>query len=70
MGEESLGQVPDSWRPLSGVRVRVTNDVLSDMKVHKQLLILILPVLQLHEIEDITDVGRSVGSLVIIAHTA
>ena len=29
MGQESLGQVPDSWRPPpSGVRVRVTDGVL------------------------------------------
>jgi hypothetical protein len=40
MGQESLGQVPDSWRPLSGVRVRVTDDVLSDI-VSISVLILI-----------------------------
>jgi hypothetical protein len=40
MGQESLGQVPDSWRPPSGVRVRVTDDVLSDI-VSTSVLILI-----------------------------
>jgi len=40
MGQESLGQVPDSYRPLSGVRVRMTDDVLSDI-VSTSVLILI-----------------------------
>jgi hypothetical protein len=31
MGQESLGQVPDSYRPLSDVRVRVTNNILTDI---------------------------------------
>jgi hypothetical protein len=40
MGQESLGQVPDSYRPPSGVRVCVTDDVLSDI-VSISVLILI-----------------------------
>jgi hypothetical protein len=39
MGQESLGQVPDSWRPLNSVRVRMTDDVLLDIM---STLILIL----------------------------
>jgi hypothetical protein len=42
MGQESLGQVPDSWRPPSGVRVCMTDDVLSDI-VSTSVLILIKP---------------------------
>jgi len=38
--KESLGQVFDPWRPPSGVRVRVTDDVLSDI-VSTSVLILI-----------------------------
>jgi hypothetical protein len=39
MGQESLGQVSDFWRSLSGVRVRVTDDVLLDII---SILVLIL----------------------------
>lgn len=45
MGQESLGQVPDSWRPPSGIRVHATNDVLSDI-ISTSVLILIKYLLQ------------------------
>jgi hypothetical protein len=40
MGQESLGQVRDTWRPPSGVGVHVTDDVLSDI-ISTSVLILI-----------------------------
>jgi hypothetical protein len=40
MGQESLGQVPEPRQPLSGVRVRVTSNALSDI-VSISVLILI-----------------------------
>jgi hypothetical protein len=60
MGQESLGQVPDSWRPLSGVRVRVTDDVLSDI-VSISVLILINTY---YKVDPLTSKPGSTGCIV------